>query len=360
MKKTVSTALVFLGAALLFGTGLGTASAKDLILQGMLHNRINILDGDKDEVVGTVATKGKKITAIVWDPKDLDKVFCITDWSQQIEQVDLAERKVTRVIRPEAKDVRFRIFDIEINPANTNHLYALSMRQRWLPDEVVDMTPAVLVYDLAAGKVVKEIEIPRGCTNIIFGNDGSEFYLTGRDVYVYDPVTGKQVNMLGLAHPTVTGVDPQTVLNIWKPYEQSGMTMILTGTSGISAANNLPYLGYFTIDVRKRSTEGSMRLVTDIAPLYNMFSGVVSPDRKFYYIVMNKLEKRDMATNRLLATAEVDKTYYSANISSDGKKVYLGGSGDSILVYDTVGMKLLKKIDTPGDAVVTHIRVQKR
>jgi DNA-binding beta-propeller fold protein YncE len=358
MKKTVSTALVFLGAALLFGTGLGTASAKDLILQGMLHNRINILDGDKDEVVGTVATKGKKITAIVWDPKDLDKVFCITDWSQQIEQVDLAERKVTRVIRPEAKDVRFRIFDIEINPANTNHLYALSMRQRWLPDEVVDMTPAVLVYDLAAGKVVKEIEIPRGCTNIIFGNDGSEFYLTGRDVYVYDPATGKQVNLLGLAHPTTTGVDPQTVLNIWKPYEQSGMTMILCG--GLSTANNLPYLGYFTIDVRKRSTEGSMRLVTDIAPLYNMFSGVVSPDRKFYYIVMNKLEKRDMATNRLLATAEVDKTYYSANISSDGKKVYLGGSGDSILVYDTVGMKLLKKIDTPGDAVVTHIRVQKR
>ena len=68
MKKTVSTALVFLGAALLLGAGHGTASAKDLILQGMLHNRINILDGDKDEVVGTVVTKGQKVTAIVWDP----------------------------------------------------------------------------------------------------------------------------------------------------------------------------------------------------------------------------------------------------------------------------------------------------
>jgi DNA-binding beta-propeller fold protein YncE len=358
MKKSVFTALVLSGAALLLGAVHGTASAKDLILQGMLHNTINILDGDRDEVVGTVSTKGKKVTAIVWDPKDLDKVFCVTDWSQQIEQVDLAERKVIRVLRPETKGVRFRIFDIEINPANTNLLYALAMRQRWLPDEVVDMAPAVLVYDLAAGKIVKEIEIPRGCTNIIFGNDGSEFYLTGRDVYVYDPATGKQVNLLGLAHPTTTGVDPQIVLNIWKPYEQSGLTMILAG--GLSSANNLPYLGYFTIDVRKRSTEGSMRLVTDIAPLYNMFSGVVSPDRKFYYIVMNKLEKRDMATNRLLATAEVDKTYYSANVSSDGKKVYLGGGGDSILVYDTTEMKLLKKIDTPGDAVLTHLRVQKR
>lgn len=358
MKKEVFTALVFLGAALLLGTVRGQAHGKDIILQGMIHNSINILDGDRDEVVGTVSTRGKKVTAIVWDPKNPDKVYCVTDWSQQIEQVDLAERKTVRVFRPEARDVRFRIFDIEVNPANPNFLYALSMRQRWLPDEVVDMTPAVLVYDLAAGKIVKEIEIPRGCTNIIFGSDGSEFYLTGRDVYVYDTATGKQVNLLGLAHPTAGGVDPQIVLNIWKPYEQSGLAMILCG--GLASANNLPYLGYFTIDVRKRSTEGSMKLVTDIAPLYNMFSGVVSPDRKFFYIVMNKLEKRDMATNRLLAVGEVDKTYYSANVSSDGKKVYLGGGGDSILVFDTETLKLLKKIDTPGDAVLTHLRVQKR
>ncbi|PWB62095.1 MAG: hypothetical protein C3F14_10465 [Deltaproteobacteria bacterium] len=357
-KKAQVPALVILAAALLLATAPGRVHGKDILLQGMLHNQLNILDGDKDEIIGTVSTKGKKITAIVWDPKDLDKVFCVTDWSRQIEQVDLKTRTVTRVLRPDARDVRFRIFDIEINPANTNLLYALSMRQQWLPDEVVDMPPAVLVYDLAAGRIVKEIEIPRGCTNIIFGSDGTEFYLTGRDVYVYDPVSGKQVNRLGLAHPTSSGVDPQIVLNIWKPYEQSGMTMILCG--GQSSANNVPYLGYFTIDVRKKSTEGSMKLVTDIAPLYNMFSGVVSPDRKYYYIVMNKLEKRDMATNRLLATAEVDKTYYSANVSSDGKKVYLGGGGDSILVYDTGTMKLLKKIDTPGDAVLTHIRVQRR
>lgn len=358
MKKTVVAVLVLAGSALLPCPGPGTAQARDLILQGMIHNTLNILDGDRDEVIGTVQTKGKKVTAIVWDPKDLDKVFVITDWAQQIEQIDLASRKVVRTLRPGSGEVRVRMFDIEINPADTNLLYALAMRQRWLPDEVVDMPPAVLVYDLSAGKVVREIEIPRGCTNIIFGDDGKEFYLTGRDVYVFDPATGKQVNVLGLAHPTTPGVDPQIVLNIWKPYEQSGLVLILCG--GLSTANNVPYLGYFSIDVRKRSTEGSMRLVTDISPLYNMFSGVVSPDRKHYYIVMNKLEKRDLATNRLLATAEVDKTYYSANVSSDGKKVYLGGGGDSILVFDTESMKLLKKIDTPGDSVLTHLRVQTR
>jgi WD40 repeat protein len=104
-----------------------------------------------------------------------------------------------------------------------------------------------------------------------------------------------------------------------------------------------------------------MQLVTDIGPFYIQFSGVISPDRKYYYTVLNKIEKRDFKTNRVLATAEdLDKSYYTIQVSSDGKKVYLGGGGDTILIYDTDTMKLLKRLDTPGDAVLTHFRVQHR
>jgi WD40 repeat protein len=358
MKRAFFFTLVLLGTAMLLASGSAPASAKDILLQGMLHNRFNVLDGDKDEIVATIDTRGKKITNFTWDPKDLDKVYVVTDWQQQIEQLDLAGKKVVRTFRLGSGDVKVRTIDIEVNPANPNLLYALSLRQRWLSDEIVDMAPAVLVFDLTAGKVVKEIEIPRGCMNIFFGYDGSEFYVTGRDVHVYDSMTGKQVNFLGVAHPTTTGVDPQISLNAWRLHDQSGMAMILVGS--LATANNLPYQGYFTIDLRKRSTEGSMKLVTDIGPLYNQFSAVVSPDRKYYYMAMNKLEKRDFATNRLLGTADVDKTYYAIQISSDGKKVYLGGGGDSILIYDTETMKLLKRLDMPGDAVVGDFRVQKR
>src|SRR5512139_1034828 len=351
MKKTFVFALALLGAALLLSSGSGPAMAKDILLQGMIHNQLNILDGDTDEIVGTVTTKGKKVTNFTWDPKDLDKVYTITDWGQQIEQLDLKGRKVVRTFRTGSGNVKVRALDIEINPADPNLLYALSLRQRWLSDEIVDMTPAVLVFDLATEKVVKEIEIPRGCTNIFFGYDGSEFYVTGRDVFVYDPVTGKQVNFLGIGHPTTTGVDPQISLNIWRPHDQSGMALILVGSQ--NSNNNLMYQGYYTIDLRKKSTEGSMNLVTDIGPLYIQFSGVVSPDRKHYYTVLNTVEKRDFATNRLLKTAaDLDKSYYTIQVSSDGKKVYLGGGGDTILIYDTETMKLLKRLDTPGDAVL--------
>jgi WD40 repeat protein len=359
MKKAFFFALALLGTALLLASGNAPALGKDILLQGMLHNKFNVLDGDKDEIVATIETKGKKVTNFTWDPRDLDKVYTITDWGQQIEQLDLAGKKVVRTFRMGSGDVKVRTLDIELNPANPNLLYALSLRQRWLSDEIVDMTPAVLVLDLTTGKVVKEIEIPRGCTNIFFGYDGSEFYVTGRDVFVYDPATGKQVNFLGIGHPTTTGVDPQISLNIWRLHDQSGMAMILVGSQ--NSVNNLMYQGYFTIDLRKKSTEGSMKLVTDIGPLYIQFSGVVSPDRKYYYTVLHKIEKRDFATNRVLATAaDLDKSYYTIQISSDGKKLYLGGGGDTILIYSTETMKLLKRLDTPGDAVLTHFRVQHR
>lgn len=361
MKRTGFFALALLGTALLLASGNAPAFGKDILLQGMLHNKFNVLDGDKDEIIATIETRGKKVTNFTWDPRDLDKIFTITDWGQQIEQLDLKGKKVVRTFRMGSGDVKVRALDIELNPAHPNLLYALSLRQRWLPDEIVDMTPAVIVFDVGADppKVVKEIEIPRGCTNIFFGYDGSEFYITGRDVFVYDPMSGKQVNFLGIGHPTTTGVDPQISLNIWRLHDQSGMAMILVGSQ--NSANNLMYQGYYTIDLRKKSTEGSMKLVTDIGPLYIQFSGVVSPDRKHYYTVLNTIEKRDFATNRVLATAaDLDKSYYTIQISSDGKKLYLGGGGDTILIYSTETMKLLKRLDTPGDAVLTHFRVQKR
>jgi WD40 repeat protein len=359
MKRTVFFAMVLLGTAILLASGGAPALGKDILLQGMIHNQFNVIDGDKDEIIATVTTQGKKVTNFTWDPRDLDKIFTITDWGQQIEQLDLKEKKVVRTFRMGSDNVKVRALDIELNPANPNLLYALSLRQKWLSDEIVDMTPAVLVLDVTTGKFVKEIEIPRGCTNIFFGYDGSEFYVTGRDVFVYDPVTGKQVNFLGIGHPTTTGVDPQISLNIWRLHDQSGMALILVGSQ--NSNNNLMYQGYYTIDLRKKSTEGSMNLVTDIGPLYIQFSGVVSPDRKYYYTVLNTVEKRDFATNRLLKTAaDLDKSYYTIQVSSDGKKVYLGGGGDTILIYDTETMKLLKRLDTPGDAVLTHFRVQKR
>ncbi|HLN91304.1 MAG TPA: hypothetical protein VK429_05530, partial [Patescibacteria group bacterium] len=126
MKRTVFFALVLLGTTLLLASGNAPALGKDILLQGMLHNRFNVLDGDKDEIVATIETRGKKVTNFTWDPRDLDKIYTITDWGQQIEQLDLKGKKVVRAFRMGSGDLKVRALDIELNPVNPNLLYALS------------------------------------------------------------------------------------------------------------------------------------------------------------------------------------------------------------------------------------------
>jgi predicted small secreted protein len=59
MKKAFFFALVLLGTALLLASGNTPALGKDILLQGMLHNKFNVIDGDKDEIVATIETRGK-------------------------------------------------------------------------------------------------------------------------------------------------------------------------------------------------------------------------------------------------------------------------------------------------------------
>ena len=131
MKRTLVLAFALLGAALLLAAGNRPALGKDIFLQGMIHNQLNILDGDTDEIVGTVTTRGRKVTNFTWDPRDLDKVYTITDWGQQIEQLDLSARKVVRTFRVGSGDVKARALDIEINPAEPDLLSIDIDRNDW-------------------------------------------------------------------------------------------------------------------------------------------------------------------------------------------------------------------------------------
>ena len=62
MKRTVFFALVLLGTALLLASGNAPALGKDILLQGMLHNHLNVIDLDKDEIVATISSLSRSMT----------------------------------------------------------------------------------------------------------------------------------------------------------------------------------------------------------------------------------------------------------------------------------------------------------
>ena len=83
---------------------------------------------------------------------------------------------------------------------------------------------------------------------------------------------------------------------------------------------------------------------------------VVSPDRKRAYAVMNQLIAVDLERKRIIKTVDLERTRYVANISRDGKRLFVSGAAPYIHVYDTDTLNLIKTIELAGDPALTGFR----
>jgi len=91
-----------------------------------------------------------------------------------------------------------------------------------------------------------------------------------------------------------------------------------------------------------------------------IFSSVVNPVRRNEaYSVYSTLSKNDIVADKLIKRITLPHTYYTANVSSDGREVYLGGTMDDIAVYDSATLKRIGEIKMPGgaDQSITWVRV---
>ena len=87
-----------------------------------------------------------------------------------------------------------------------------------------------------------------------------------------------------------------------------------------------------------------------------LYSAVVSPDRKHAYAVMNQLLAIDLESKRITKTVDLERTHYVANISRDGKRLFVSGASPFIHIYDTDTLQLIKTVELPGDPSVTSLR----
>jgi len=96
--------------------------------------------------------------------------------------------------------------------------------------------------------------------------------------------------------------------------------------------------------------------VVELGSPIPLYSAVVSPDRRHAYAVMNQLLAIDLEKKRITQVTDLERTRYVANISRDGKRLFVSGAAPFIHVYDTATLQLTKTIELPGDPSVTSFR----
>jgi hypothetical protein len=99
--------------------------------------------------------------------------------------------------------------------------------------------------------------------------------------------------------------------------------------------------------------------VVELGSPIPLYSAVVSPDRKRAYAVMNQLLAIDLEKKRITQITDLERPRYVANISRDGKRLFVSGAAPFIHVYDTATLQLIKTVELPGDPSVTSLATQR-
>jgi hypothetical protein len=221
--------------------------------------------------------------------------------------------------------------------ADEKTAYAAMMSRRTDGGEVVIGKPVVAQISLETGKILRSVEVPWGVAHLLPVKGGQTVYAMGKDLYKIDASRGEL-----RVTETVPMYDKKwNILPLWEYGGESG---------GMAAMNYYTpeLMGLLTVDMNT----GEMVDVPLKGDPVLAYSVVLSPDRKKAYAVMDDLSVIDMVKKTYGPVAPIQAgTSYAVNISSDGRKVYVGAGGSSVTIYDAATLKPLKELKMASDAM---------
>lgn len=349
MPKILSgrAVLVICVLALGFAAPFCFGDGHDYFVLGLHPTGLVVIDSSTDQIVAQIPTKGRSPKEILPAP-DGKHVYLTTDGRARIEVVNIPEKKVEEIIDFAQPDTKVNIFGIALDRKGTR-LFAHIRPIKELPDEYIALPPEIWSVDVATHKKEKLMDAPASVVGLFTLADPNRLVAWGTDISIID-IARRQVIE---THPMRTGLQPDQApmdtLPFFNQYEQSGIvSMPYFSTNPMT---HKIVLGLANLDLNTGQFD-----MFELGPPIPLYSSVVSPDRKRAYLVMNNLVEVDLAQRKIAEVRDTERTTYVVNITRDGKKLYLPSAGPFVNVYDTGTLKILHRIDLPGDPSSSQLR----
>lgn len=351
MKKTHALLPAALLAALGGLAGGTDAHAATYLLTAARPNQLVLVNATERKVERTYPIPGDGIPSVVALSPDSRIAYVLTNRWESVSGIDLDTGK--EVFRADMSEPGLRVktmFAMTVS-ADGKELYVHQIPTRLKATEYQVEPTRIAVYDTAAGlgaRPKKTFPAPRSIVQLLPARDGGRVYALGRELFAFDTHTGQLAETLPLQSWKQPNLSAPDVLAVWPQWEQSGVF----ATPYYAARTDLPAdspeafrTGLLTLDLKT----GAMK-ATDFEPTaVVIFSSVINPvkhDEAFS--VYTQLSKIDLAGGRVAKRIDLDHTYYSVNISADGKEVYVGGALGDIAVYSSDTLEKLATIPLPG------------
>jgi DNA-binding beta-propeller fold protein YncE len=307
----------------------GLADARDRFYY-LGYEIIQVIDGDSDAIVADIPLKGEVGLSA-------DKKFLYVATNRHfVHKVDLAESRVVGTADVSNDGWERFMFGFVLGPDGTS-AYGALMSRRTDQGEAVVGKPVVAQFDLASGKLLRSVEVPWGVAHLVSVKGGKILYAFGQDIYKID-TTGSDLKIV----ETVPMFEKQmNILPFWDYAFDNG---------GVASMNYYTpqAMGLLLVD----QETGNLQDILIKGEPAMAYSFVLSPDHKKAYGVMDDLTVIDLEKKAYVTSVPIKEgTCYGVNVSSDGTKIYVGGAGSTLTVFDAHTLKPLKVLQMASDGM---------
>ncbi|MFC3527077.1 quinohemoprotein amine dehydrogenase subunit beta [Paracoccus mangrovi] len=334
------------------------ALAKDYILAPARPDKLVVVDTEKMAVEKVITIKDAGPTPMVPVVAPGGKIaYTSVNKTESIVKLDLATGETLARVDLSTPEERVKtLFGLALSPDGKT-LAAYQTPVRLLPTHFEVQPTRIALYDADTLKLQKTFEAPRQVTLLAWSRDGGRLYGLGRALHVMDPVAGKLVEDLPIqSWKPETYLQPD-VLAVWSQHESSGVMAVPFYTMRKDKEPTdpeAPRTGLLTMDLD--SGQMVMRDVRAMDVFY--FSTAVNPAKTRAFGAYNVLESFDLEKGASVKRVPLPHSYYSVNVSTDGKTVWLGGALGDLAAYDAETLEKKGQVDLPGNASMSLASVR--
>lgn len=334
--------------------GVTPALAGEYLLAAVRPDKLVVVDADKMAVekVVTLPEGSGPMTMVPVVSPDGRVAYANVNRTESLVKVDLITGEMLARVDMSTHDERVKsLFGVALSPdGKTLAVYQSPMKI--LRNEFQVQPTRIALYDTETMALQKTFSAPRQITLLAWSKDGSRIFGLGRDLYAFDPASGETLDPQPIHTWKAGEYTLPDVLAVWSQHESSGM-MVTPFYSALEAkADDDPEkfrTGMLTLDLD--SGKMDMRDFRTMDVFY--FSTAASPDHKRIYGVYNVLELFDAELAKPIKRVPLPHSYYSVNVSADGKTVWLGGALSDLAAYDAETLEKKGQVDLPGGASIS-------
>lgn len=324
---------------------------------GLLH----VIDTARDELVRSCELPGRMGSGHLAFSPDARIAYVLYDGWENVYGIDMDSCETVFSAKQSEGAVQAKSFaSIAVSP-DGRELYTVQNRARRHADRFEAMDPVLAVYETTAGlnaKPVRTFPVDRRITTIAATGKG-EVILGGADVKAIDARTGETRVVLPTQNWDRSDMLPPDAFAMFNGNGQTHEYILPYVTARFtddakSMENAEWWWGLNRVDLATgEATQG------EVIPFeFIVFNFVADPTNEdIVYGAFNTLSKHNVKTRETLKVEGMPHTYYTINITHDGRKLYVGGTSSDISVHDAETLAKIGSIQLPGDMGAADLRI---